>query len=199
MLVTTFEDIIDVMRRVLTERDDEMMELVGDFEEFCSISNLLPDDKFFMFTPPCGPSHAENESLKLYYCPATRSRRAAAYLGIYANKEVRAIGKIKKVVACTIDLPSKTVLVLSGEPITGDETARILEASRLAPRHGWDVTTGHQFFLCDEWAQTSFRKSSPGGIQGHRMLDLRMEFSGKVPTSVEEIANGLNGKVWQQG
>jgi hypothetical protein len=197
VLPTSFETIIAVMRDLLTDTDEEMLELVRDFEEFCSISNLLPEENYLIFTPPCGPSHKENIALRIYYCPASRGGRKTAFLGIYANKVVRAIGKISKVVTCEIDLLSRSVVVVGGEPITSEESERILEAARTAPDHGWDIVRGHKFFLCDDWASTNFRKSSPNGIQNRRVFDLRNILSGEPPKTVEAIARALDGKTWE--
>ena len=133
VLATTFEKIISVMREVLTDRDEEMLALIEDFESFCTVTDLLPDGKYFIFTPPCGPSHKDNEELHLYYCPNHRSRRSADFLGIYADKVVRAIGRIKKAVPCTIDLGRGLVSVTTGETLSAEESERILEAAKRAP------------------------------------------------------------------
>lgn len=195
VLQTTFEEIISVMRQTLTDRDEEMLELLRDFEEFCSDAALLQDDKFLIFTPPCGPSHLDNEELQLYYCPADRNQRTAKYLGIYADRAVRAIGKIKKVVPCRVDLKKQTVL--SELSLTEKESKRILEATRRAPEYGWDISTGHKFFLCDEWQPTDYKKSSKYGIQGHRILDLRDAFGIQIPKELPAIAEGLKSREWR--
>jgi hypothetical protein len=198
VLITTFERIIEVMRVVLSPNDEEMNALLDDFEAFCDESEyrLLPNDRFMMFTPPCGPSHPDNERLQLYYCPSERPFRRAQYLGIYANKTVRNIGKISKVADCEIDLAVSEVRILNDVLLTGAEKARVIEAARLAPTHEWDITTGHRFYLCDEWQTTNYRKASPGGIPGARMLDLRKPFPQGLPATLSEIAHGLLEVFW---
>ena len=193
VLMTTFERIIEVMRAILAPSDEEMSALLDDFEAFCAESDyrLLPNDRFMMFTPPCGPSHIDNESLRLYYCPSERPFRRAQYLGIYANKRVRAIGKISKVTDCEIDLDTSEVIVINGIDLTELEKHRILDAARLAPSHGWDIRTGHRFYLCDDWQSTNYRKISPGGIPGARMLDLRKPFPRGLPSTLADIGQGL--------
>ena len=196
-LHTSFEKVIAAFRAVLGKYDNEMEELIADFEEYCSAENLLPTDSHTVFVPPCGPSHADNEQWHLYYCPSNLTRRGAAYLGIYADKTVRAIGRISKVVACQIDAKAGTVVVSEGPPITNAEQERILAATRNAPTLGWDITTGHKFYLCDEWATTDFRKVTPNGIWGHRYFDLRKEFPAGIPVNLEDIANQLAARTWE--
>ena len=175
-----------------------MNELVDDFELFCDESEhrLLPNDRFMMFTPPCGPSHLENERFRLYYCPSDRPHRRAQYLGIYANKTVRAIGRVAKVIDCEIDLRASEVRTEGNTLLTESEEKRILEAARLAPSHGWNITSGHRFYLCDEWAASSYRKITPGGIPGARMLDLRKAFPRGIPSNLAEIAQDLSLATW---
>jgi hypothetical protein len=195
-LVTTFERIIEVMRAVLLPYDEEMKSLVDDFEAFCDESELLPNDRFMMFTPPCRFSYRDNELLRLYYCPSDRPHRRAQFLGIYADRIIRAIGKIAKVAVCEIDLAASDVTVLNNVPLADTEKSRVIEAARLAQTREWHITTGHRFYLCDEWQTTNYCKASPYGIQGARMLDLRKAFQQGLPTTLSEIADGLTRVTW---
>jgi len=168
---------------------------VTDYEDFCSDDELLPVDKWTLFVPPCGLSREINVADQLYFCPASWSRRKARYLGVYYDKAVRHVGTIAKVVECEIkdgNVVSETVL------LTDDERKRIARASvEGMHQQGWDLTTGHQFFLCDHMSDTMFRKSSPGGIMGHRYFDLREHFSGGVPIQLADIAERLRGHQWE--
>lgn len=102
ILQTLFETLIRYAKECLSEFDEEMAALVLDFEAFCSSENLLSNDKYTMFLPPCGCSFAENIKYKLYYCPSSWGRREAKYLGICARKKVRAVGEVVKIVNCNI-------------------------------------------------------------------------------------------------
>ena len=80
----------------------------------------------------------------------------------------------------------------------GKRRQRIARASGAAmDQQGWDLTTGYQFFLCDEMSNTVFRKSTPGGIMGHRYFDLRSYFSDGVPTQLVGIAKRLESYNWE--
>lgn len=197
-LSASFEELICHARACLSEHDEEMRALVDDYEGFCSDMNLLPTDRYSLFVPPCSVSFKENVEFALYYCPVTWTRRNAAYLGVYADKAVRKIGRISKVVACEVDPDSDTVR--SSETtarLTRDEERRILGATRAALKHSWDLRTGTKFFLCDELVDTDFRKESPGGIRGHLYFDLRDLLHGKVPEDINELAALLCQQTWK--
>ena len=194
---TSFEDIVEKTRVCLSEHDEEMLALVADYESFCSDLDLLPRDQYTLFVPPCGQSFEANERLRLYYCPATWNRRKAKYLGIYAQKTVRAIGQIAKIVACSVDLGAAIVTVADGQCAPNpEEQERILEATKEARARDWDLTAGHRFYLCDLFEETNFRKTSRGGIMGHRYFDLEEVLGGKVPQDVSVLAAALRQHTW---
>jgi hypothetical protein len=197
VLHTSFQNIIENAWECLSEHDEEMRALVADYESFCSERRLLPRDKYTLFVPPCGQSYEANEAFHLYYCPASWTRRNAKYLGVYAQRTVRSIGRIAKVVSCTIDLKANSVTVLKGqEKLTSDEQARILGAARNAETHKWNITVGHKFYLCDLFEETDFRKTSPGGIWGHRYFDLEKVLGVKVPSDLKSLAALLRQHPW---
>lgn len=195
---TSFEDIVDKTRSCLSEHDEEMLALVDDYESFCSDLDLLPRDQYTLFVPPCGLSFEANEQFRLYYCSASWSRRKAKYLGIYAQKTVRAIGQITKVVACSVDIQAETVTAADKRDIlTQDEQSRILESTKEARIRDWDLTTGHKFYLCDTLHETDFHKTSRGGIMGHRYFDLQDILGNKIPPDLDALAASLRQHTWE--
>lgn len=195
---TSFEDIVDKTRSCLSEHDEEMLALVTDYESFCSDLDLLPRDQYTLFVPPCGLSFEANERFCLYYCSASWSRRKAKYLGVYAQKTVRAIGQITKVVACSVDIQAGTVTPADKRDLlTQDEQSRILESTKEGRIRDWDLTTGHKFYLCDTLQETDFRKTSRGGIMGHRYFDLEEVLGTKVPQDVNSLAASLRQHTWE--
>jgi hypothetical protein len=199
ILHTSFEDIVKKANECLSPHDEEMLALVEDFEDFCSGSDLLPRDRCTLFVPPCGQSFEDNKAYRLYYCPAAWSRRNARYLGIYNKKSVQLIGRIAKVVTCEVDLEGRSVTVLpsSKSGVTPEEEKRIVEATEKGEERGWDVSYEHKFFLCDEMKETDFRKTSPGGIPGHRYFDLEEVLGGTLPTALDNLANKLREHTWE--
>jgi hypothetical protein len=194
---TSFADIVEKIQTCLSEHDEEMLALLDDYQSFCSDMGLLPRDKYTLFVPPCRLSLDDNLHLKLYYVGGATTHRKAEYLGVYAHKSVQAIGRIAKVLTCNIDLSRNKVIVSEGKDPTVDEARRILEAARNAPARGWDITSNHKFFLCDEMEKTDFRKASSRGIWGKRYLDLETYLPSGIPNSLSELANQLAQCTWE--
>jgi hypothetical protein len=80
LVSVSFETLIAAARGCLNDYDEEMHALVDDYEDFCSEEDLLPVDKWTLFVSPCGLSHEINAAQRLYFCPASWSRRKARYL-----------------------------------------------------------------------------------------------------------------------
>lgn len=176
-----------------------MHALVDDYESFCSERKLLPIDQQTLFVPPCSRSFAENVKYRLYYCPAAWTRRNAQYLGIYKNRSVRFIGQIGRVISCDVDLTSGKVSATDAdETLSLDEQNRILGAAKDAQGHGWDLSKGHKFYLCDALEETDFSKRSSGGIMGHRYFDLAEVLGSDVPKDLAELAKLLRGCNWPE-
>lgn len=160
---------------------------------------LPPRVQRTLFVPPCRKSFADCEQFQLYYCPEDRDEESARYVGIYAQKTVRAIGRVVKIVACNVNLKSGAVVPLSGQTsnLNPAEEMRIAGAARNGPSHGWDLSTGHRFYLCDEMEATDFRKTSAYGIRGPRYFDLEEVLGTRVPPNLRDLANKLRLCTWK--
>jgi hypothetical protein len=195
----TFQQIIDCFRDCLRSHDDELIELIDDFEAFCSEQRLLGTDDITIFVPPCGQSFDINVKHKLYFCPADWSRRNVKYLGIYKQKSVHHIGQISKIAHCERAGRQLLVRGMNSATLSSEEQARISSAieDARASTAGWDISAGHKFFLCDDLAPSDFRKSSPGGIMGHRYINLQEYLPSPRRMELTEIASSLQGKTWK--
>lgn len=195
----TFQQIIDSFRECLRSHDDELLELIEDFEGFCSQENLLGTDESTVFVPPCGQSFDINVRHSLYFCPSDWSRRSVRYLGIYRDKSVQFVGRIAKIASC--EMAGRNLVGRDGGDLqlSESERSRVLAAMADAKEHnGWDISDGHKFFLCDELTKTAFRKRSRGGIMGHRYIDLRTYLpSSRKQMTLQEIAAALSGQTWE--
>ena len=190
---TTFQQILTAARTCLSEHDEEMIAVVDDFEQFCRHEELLPSDRFTLFVPPCGRSIEYNRKYRLYFCPEGRFVRKAAFLGIYAEKSVRLIGQIEKIVICTQIDPDRGE-VASDSTVTDDEKKRIVGATR-----DWGSNlNNHKFYLCNEMQmpETDFRKKSKGGLLKHRYFDLREVLEVQDMPDINEISQMLRCKTW---
>lgn len=196
LVFTTFSSIISAAREIIDEHEYEMKELIRDYEEFCHDSKLLPRHEYRMIAFPCSKSYKENIKYGLYYEPSSsRSFRDHKYLGIYANKTIKAIGKVKKHVI--VKFNNEEIEVLSDNDITEEERKRILAAYEEAKdKRGWNLSK-HRFYLVDEIYETEYKKVSPGGMRSKQYFDLGYILNKEVLPDTEEIAEILAEKTWK--
>jgi hypothetical protein len=196
IVVCSFASLIAACRDVTSDHEDELREMIDDFEGFCMDAGVLPIEEQTLFVPPCGESLAENVELALYYCPATRPRRTGAWFGPYKDKCVQAVGRIIRVVTVSSDTPDQ----VDTADATPEQRTRILRAIEKARTRGWDLLEEpHTFYVCDEMVPTSFVKTTPGGIPGHRYFDLSpIKKSPNERLTASSIAERLNGKRWEE-
>jgi hypothetical protein len=163
-----------------------------------------PRGEVTLLVRACAESIADCRKFDLYYDWAKHKHRNAQYLGLYAEKSVQLIGRIAKVVPCTVDVDANTVTVVAGHAtLTQDERDRIIGATKAAQKRieptnpGWRLTRDHQFFLCDSLEESDFRKTSPGGLYGKRYFDLEDVLGCPVPNSISELARLLRQHEWK--
>lgn len=191
IVITSFREIIDAARRCLSEHDEDMNALIDDYEEFCSVENLLPRDDYTLFVASCRDTIEMNARLSLYYCPSSWNRRKSKYLGIYGNKVVQHIGRINNVVSCDLNQDG-TLKIIEGKPNRNEEERiqTAIQEQELGP--------GNKFFLCSEMEETYFEKQTKGGVRSVKYVDLGETLGGdeNVPDSLAELAEELQNIPW---
>lgn len=196
---TTFGQVVHGYRDALAAHDYEMHDVLADYEDFCATfdkGQLLPREDYTMRAVPCGKTLEDNYDLRVYYQPVGRSYRGHKYIGLYKEKRVQYVGEIEAVVAA--DLTEDGPRVADGAAdLTPEQRDRIEKvALRAGERHGWDIASGHRFFLVKEFYSTKFRKGSPGGMMAHRYFDLGEVLDAERLPGIEEIAKLLSGETW---
>ncbi len=84
--------------------------------------------------------------------------------------------------------------------VTPEQERRIQQAIALAPKHGYDISSGHTFFLVREFLESNFPKTSPGGLFGKRYFNLREELGlpgGSALPSLIDTSNALRECSWE--
>lgn len=199
----TFEEVADAIRGVLTERDYEMNDILADFEDYCYKDKLISDSWKRMKVELAGQSIKKNMEWGFYFQAAGRSSLSYDYLGLYSNKAVRAIGKIRMVVRERRDKNGE-LEVLRGnmQELTDDIKGRIGDAMKFAESKGWEDRDGRDYLVVEKFYDTEYTKESKGAPMGAKIFDLVKTLglkdvtSKKQMPSVEECATALREKKW---
>jgi hypothetical protein len=119
-----------------------------------------------------------------------RIDKSGKYIGLYAAKQVKAIGQIENIVTAEYDYDTKQLKILeSDHDITTDQEQRIIgaiEAAYLARK--WNLARNHKFFLVKSFEETALRMRNP--VLGKRYINSKNFFPGALP-DVKAIADFL--------
>ena len=167
----TFTELVDMLERYRSQSDETYDDLLTDLRETLSAGGLLTGTEIVLV--PSGQSLAENMARRLYYHPAHYPRldRRARFIGLYHEKQVRAVGRITSVV--TMEKSGDAEADPGWAEPTPDRWEAIRDVAERSDSYGSLVARGsHRFYLVDEFAETDMRKASAGGVFGRRYLDV---------------------------
>ncbi|MGM0743529.1 MAG: hypothetical protein ACQEVT_18385 [Pseudomonadota bacterium] len=194
--IVTYRDLIGAIEAII-DAEPDLNEILEDYRSFIAAEGLLPDQHRKIVVMLCGQSWAENVAHGVYFEPESRNAKwtQAHYLGVYHNKRVSHFGRI---VAAAICRKIDGELVVDTEELgklDDDGRARISAIIDAADYFENLRSDAHRYYLVDRFAQTDIRKTSPGGMMGHRYLDIE-NLTGKEPglgDDLETVAQILNG------
>lgn len=191
----TYEEICDALNGLFQPHESEMLSVAWDYRDYCNDTGLSDQSRFLMRVVPCGATLKLNLSHGVYYDSRSRRYTNHQYVGIYKDKCVQCIWKL----ASVFDVDVVDGRIAKKTKIQGEETDRfddrILSIVRESIDHcGFDVRLGHRFF-CGDPIPTMFKKTSYGGIQGKRFINIK-EVIGAFDT-VEDVATRLSKETWQ--
>lgn len=198
----TFKKIIETYREVIFDYDVELKDIIDDFEDFCSLFGLLPNNSPRMLVIACGWTLHHNFQCNVYYDPDDRGYSRCTHLGIYKDKRVQGIGKIENIVTAHIDSNGKLIVKsTTNGKVTQEQEQNIIDIVNAAKKDlGWNISEGHKFFCVDKFHDTAFWKNTPNGLFGRRYFDINDyvgENSDKV-LATEEYAEGLKKIDWEK-
>jgi hypothetical protein len=190
----TYEMICKAIKGLFKDYEYEMYSLVDDYIEYCNDANLFDQSRFLMRIVPCGDSIEINKKYGLYFNPSDRGYTKHSYVGIYANKAVQLIWKIDSVFDVEYNGIELIKTLIQGRD-TNEYDQRIIDIIADAKKScGYQIETGHRFF-CGSPVETDYIKSTSGGIQGARFVNLRDVVGDFV--DVADVAEKLRGKQWE--
>lgn len=195
----TFEKLIAAMEDIVEERDVEMIPILEDFKDYCMQEKLIPDGYKWMRALTAGKTFKDNMELNLYYDEVAHNYSAHGYIGLYKEKSIRAIGKLKKTVLAKEVNGEMQFESESGGTVTEAEKSAILEAVRRAEEYGYNLrTVRHRYFFVEQFYPTDFKKSSKNPIQKSKLFNLAEMFGYKTMPDTKKIASDLDGRTWEE-
>lgn len=191
----TYEDICKCLTGLFKEYEYEIQEIARDYVEYCNDTSLFEQTEYLMRILPCGQSLELNARHGLYFHPSDRGYSKHKYIGIYANKSVRHIWEVDSVFDVNYSEGLLRRDSVQGRN-TNDYDRKIIEMiSEVRTQCGYEISTGYRFFCGAHVFNTDYVKSTPGGIQGARFVNLK-EIIGNF-SGAEEVAEKLKGKTWE--
>lgn len=193
---TTFEGIIDAIREIIDDKDYEMQEVLDDYLNYCYNDKLIivSDSWKRMRVQLAGTTFDFNVSENLYYDNIERGFSAHDYLGLYKEKSVRAIGKIKAIITAFTTEAGIEYKAELGE-LTDDRKQQICKAIEDGKSYGYELT-GERYFFVDKFYVTDFKKITPRAPMGTRLFDLIQILETEQLPETQKIAELLKVKTW---
>lgn len=201
----SFSKIIECVRDILDEHDYEMIDILDDYSEYCTHDNLINDGWKKMKVRTTGATFNINMKLNVYYDDASNGYSAHDYLGLYKDKSIRAVGKIKTVIKAIYE--NNDVKILSDDKNIDSNMKDIIKKAIIdADNYGYDLrNTENNYFFVEKFIETDFKKLGKP-LQGSKIFDLtsliknngKEIINKKDMPNVEEIANQLRNKTWGQ-
>lgn len=201
----SFSKIIECVRDILDEHDYEMIDILDDYSEYCTHDNLINDGWKKMKVRTTGATFNINMKLNVYYDDASNGSSAHDYLGLYKDKSIRAVGKIKTVIKAIYE--NNDVKILSDDKNIDSNMKDIIKKAIIdADNYGYDLrNTENNYFFVEKFIETDFKKLGKP-LQGSKIFDLtsliknngKEIINKKDMPNVEEIANQLRNKTWGQ-
>lgn len=195
----TFEQLVEAMEDIIDDRDTEIVSVLDDFKKYCFDEKLIPDSYKWMRAIVAGTTFEDNTELNLFYDQESRKFSEHGYIGLYKDKSIRAIGKLKKTIIAVEEDNEMKYRTETGDAATPDEISRINEAIRRAEDYGYNLRTiSHRYFMVEKFYPIDFRKSSKNPIQKSKFFNLAEMFGYKTMPDTEIIAKDLDGRTWEE-
>lgn len=175
--------------------------VVSDSETLSVIENAIEKEDLarssYMKMYGAGTTLQFNQKVNVYYDTLAHSPQNYPYIGLYTDKAVRAIGKVKAVIVTEF---ADNVLQYRAEQgeITDERKQTILEAIEDGKKYGYNLLRcPHKYFFVEQFFQTEYKKTSHGGARFVKVFDLNKLLGVEELPSTEEIAKILAEKTWE--
>lgn len=191
----TYEDICEKISNLFKDHESDLLELTDDYIEYCNEEKLIDESKNLLRIIPCGQSYELNKKYGIYFHPSYRGYRDHKFIGIYKNKVVSLVYEIDAIIDVELKDGKLNKTYIKGHN-NSDYDSKIIEMIHEAKIVcGYNIESEHRFFCGKEVFETNFIKTSSGGIQGARFVNLKAVLNSFDGT--KDIALKLNQKTWE--
>lgn len=161
------------------------------------IENKSSASNTYMKMYGAGTTLQFNQKANVYYDTLAHSPQNYPYIGLYTEKAVRAIGKVEAVIVTEVVDNVLQYRAEQGE-VTAERKQTILEAIEDGKKYGYNLLRcSHKYFFVEQFFQTEYKKTSPGGARFVKVFDLNKLLGVDELPSTEEIAKILAKKIWE--
>jgi hypothetical protein len=189
----TFAQLIQVLVEEFKEYETAERAIIDDLAQYLDDEGLVPHDYEHLFVVLSSQTYDRNLADKVYYEPAHRSsKNALGYLGLYKDRSVRAVGKIRLTFEAELSMSDERWASISRDD--QELIRRVIEESPY-PDLGSSL---HRYYLIDSFVETDFRKRTKYGLWKSKRFNLRDYLGGDVEKmSVQQIAHHLRSVEWE--
>ena len=184
-------------------RDYGFVDLLEEYNEYCIHEGLIDCSFKTMKVRSEGNTLNFNKKYNIYFDSEGSNVSGFDYLGLYNDKRVKLVGKIKKIIVAKMSndkLDIKQDVDGCARDLSSDEENLLVEAMNDENTY-YNIKNRYMtYFIVEKFVDTKFIKNTDGGLFGSKKFNLEKYCSNfNREMTIEEIAEKLKGKEWEIG
>lgn len=194
----TYDDLCSTIESNLVDiRDDDMLEILNDYCDYCEDEDLINKDKETIMVRLAGDTIDFDVENNLYFDTADHKSSGFSYIALYKQKSIKYIGKITKIINCSLLNKEITTNVLFGSELLDFEIETIKKGLFYQETRGNNMSKEYTYYLVDEFVPvTKFVKESKYALYGRKKFYLH-QFGLKAGAAGKDIAAAMANKKWE--
>lgn len=190
----TYEELCSVLQDNLDNyKDYYMLEILDDYIDYCDEESLTDRSKETIMVRLAGDTFDFDIENNVYYDSANHKSTGFSYLGLYKNKKVEYIGKIKKIITCKLE----NGIIANKNNINKEFLELIEKCVSFQKMKGNNIDSSYTYFIVEEFAHIdNFVKTSKYALYGKKKFYLS-QFGLKANSTINDIANAMSNKKWE--
>ncbi|MEX6102816.1 hypothetical protein [Mammaliicoccus sciuri] len=197
-----FKDIIEKIKDVVDEtREFDLVDLIEAYESYLETDNLIDDIEGRMRMCLSSESFNYNIDNSLYFHPAEKrgyNYKPIEYIGLYKQKAIRAIGKVKVVLLSEIkNNDIQLINVSDNYSISEEEILQIQNRIQKIANEKWSnlLDEPHYYYIVESFEITEYKKITKGAPMGVKYFNIN-DILETDSLSIEDIAEKLKHYEW---